>query len=89
METNEDFPILSFLASALSFVAAILFLGGLFYGIIYLGAIEGDKSGYLFGGGAILIGLFLEVIAEIIGVIFAIEKNTRQTKDAIKDYVLN
>ena len=86
---NTKFPVLSFVSSLLRFIGWIAVLAG----IAYIGyqVVELNQHGHKititppelimkFGSGmaAIVAGLIIAAIGESIGVLFAIEKNTRK-----------
>ena len=84
---NSKFPILSFISFILRIVGWIIALGGGYF-IVYEGIIEPNQPGHTFGNAdkieivtgfaLILFGLFCAAFSEIIGVMFAIEENTRK-----------
>ncbi len=87
---NDDFPVLSFVSFLLKFVGWIVFISGVVLAF-YSGLFEPKQPGHYFGttnmmqlGGCailIILGLISTAIGEIIGVLFAIELNTRTEDD--------
>jgi len=82
---NRRFPLLSSIAACLRFLGALLLLAGAFYSA-YEGIIEPNQPGRSFAvsdflqimaGAAVLsFGVLVIALAEVIGVLFAIEDNT-------------
>jgi uncharacterized membrane protein HdeD (DUF308 family) len=79
---NSKFPILSFLSFLLRFIGWMTVLSG----VVYIGSQYVTKQNMLnqaagmelaVGIAAIIIGLMIAAIGESIGVLFAIEENTR------------
>lgn len=85
---NKRFPILSIVSLILRIVGGIAVVMGLLFAII-AGIIEPLLPGHAFGQGdgreillgiiTVFSGLLWIAFGEIIGVLFAIEKNTRST----------
>jgi hypothetical protein len=83
---NRKFPVLSFVSLLLRIVGWTVVLGAAIYLIINV-VIEPSQSGHRFGPGnvlnlligsaAALVGLITVAIGEAVGVLFAIEENTR------------
>lgn len=84
---NSKFPVLSFISSAFKFFGWIIAVGGFGYAIV-AGVYEPNQAGHsfnpssdgldiAFGSIGLIIGLVSIAIGEIIGVLFAIEENTR------------
>lgn len=81
---NSRFPLLSTLSIALRVVGVLLFLSGMACIIHY------DEVIYKFLSLLIIVlAIFVCVIGEIVGVIFAIEDNTRKTADLLKEIVVS
>ena len=85
---NEKFIVLSFVASIIKWTGWLLVAAGAAYAF-YNGVVEPSQPGHYFnwstngfhialGIGAMITGLFKIAIGELIGVLFAIEKNTRK-----------
>jgi len=87
---NAKFPVLSIVSILIRILGWLGVVAGLYY-LIYEGMIEPNLEGHKFGDGDILQiiqgftsiigGLVTVAIGEIIGVLFAIEKNTRKTSE--------
>ena len=83
---NNKFPILGFISTMLTFFGWLVVVAGFLYAI-YEGMIEPNRPGHSFNNGdfldlalgsfLFLLGLFSAALGEIIGVLFAIELNTR------------
>lgn len=83
---NDKFPILSLLSKVLKILGWLLIIPGLYFAV-YQGIIEPNQVGHRFGNRdaielgtgclMVLFGLFAASFGEIIGVLFAIELNTR------------
>jgi len=90
---NDRFPILSFVSMCLKIFGWLFVVFGLLYAVA-AGMIEPIKPGHRFditdaidiaaGLGIVISGLITAAFGEIIGVLFAIEDNTRQAYDAIR-----
>ena len=85
---NSKFPVLSIVSILIRIIGWLSVLAGLYY-CVYQGIIEPNQEGHTFGSqdqiellsglvGAFG-GLITVAIGEAIGVLFAIEKNTRKT----------
>ncbi len=84
---NKTFPVLVTIASILKTVGWLLIAAGIYYGI-WQGIIEpmlpkhsfmpGDMAELIGGVSAIVSGLILLFFSESVGVLLAIEKNTRK-----------
>lgn len=84
---NARFPLLSVISLILRGAGIIICLGGLFFAV-YQGIIEPNQQGHSFtnndrtqlvvGSIGVLIGLLTAAFGEVIGVLFAIEENTRK-----------
>ncbi len=91
---NTRFPVLSFISSLLRLIGWMAVLIGAAYGG-YQGIIEPNQPSHAFtpsdlmelGGGvaAIVVGLIIAATGESIGVLFAIEENTRKTAYSISN----
>ncbi len=68
---NKRFLVLSFIAKLLWGLGWIIAVGGIVYGL------EERRIGLLIGIVVLALGLFIVAVSEIIGVLFAIEENTR------------
>jgi len=85
---NEKFPLLSTVSLLIRILGALVLFVGLYYAV-QEGIMEPNQSGHSFGsedamqlGGGLLltlVGLGAIAFGEIIGVLFAIESNTRET----------
>ena len=83
---NEKFPVLSFISIVLKIVGWIVVIPGVYFAL-YQGIIEPNQPGHHFATGDFielgmgclltLFGLAAAALGEIIGVLFAIELNTR------------
>ena len=86
MTIDTRFPILSFTSKLLRIIGFLAMLGAVFYGV-YFAVIEpalpdhgfgpGNVMNLLFALGGLSAGLLVVVAGECIGVLFAIEANTR------------
>ena len=89
---NDRFPILSFVSICLKILGWLFVIFGLLYAVA-TGLIEPNKRGHSFGPediidiasglGILIFGLITAAFGEIIGVLFAIEDNTRRTYNAV------
>jgi len=83
---NTRFPLLSVVSKIMRFVGGLLVLAGLYY-FIYEGLIEPRLPGHHFdpddlvellcGIAGVVVGFGTVAAGELIGVLFAIEENTR------------
>ncbi len=86
---NKKFPVLSVVSALLGAIGWVIVLCGAVFAV-YEGLIEPSQPGHSFGGGdlveiviglaLVLAGLFAVGVSEIIGVLFAIEENTRTNR---------
>ncbi|MCH7959710.1 MAG: hypothetical protein IID08_06250 [Candidatus Hydrogenedentes bacterium] len=86
---NEKFPVLSTVSSILKLVGWFGVFAGALYAV-YEGVIEPFLPEHMFGGedflqlvvgcGVGVIGLITVAFSEVIGVLFAIEENTRNSR---------
>lgn len=86
MNYNSDFPVLSTIAKVMRFTGWALVIAAVcIFGYTFM---ESKQAGHYWGSGntayavggivSLIVGLFVEAFAEIIGVLFAIELNTRK-----------
>ena len=81
---TNSFPILTFVSKLLRFVGWLLIIVALLYFVLWQGIIQPQRHNsidvlqILTGLGVTIIGLVAVVIGECVGVLFAIEANTRQ-----------
>ncbi len=88
---NSRFPVLSTISGILRFAGWVVTAGAVLYGLLYQGLILPNQPRYHFDTGnavaiasAVLgavIGLITVAFGETIGVLFAIEENTRRAAD--------
>jgi hypothetical protein len=86
MKFNSAFPVLSTIAKVMSFVGWLLVIAAVC--VFGYAVMEANQPRHFWGNSntlfamwsaaALVVGLFVEALAEIIGVLFAIELNTRQ-----------
>lgn len=86
---NKKFPVLSTVSNLLKIVGWLVVLYGAIYAA-YEGIIEPVQPGHKFAGGDLfqlisglgiaILGLVTVAFSEVIGVLFAIEENTRANK---------
>ena len=91
---NNRFPALSFISTCLKIIGWIFVVFGLMY-IVAAGLIEPNMRGHSFnlsdiidivtGLGILISGLVAAAFGETIGVLFAIEYNTRREADSINE----
>ena len=72
---NSKFPVLSAVSTLLRVLGWLASVGGII--VIYAAFSDGERSAALVGVGIVLSGLVVVAFGESIGVLFAIEKNTR------------
>jgi hypothetical protein len=88
---NKRFPVLSIISILIRIFGWLVLIGGLFVAI-YQGIIEPNLEGHSFGNrdlyelvagiSAFLIGIILIALGELVGVLFAIEGNTRKIAES-------